>query len=159
MTPAIIAANRAGIQFSIHEYHHDPKAASYGEEAAEKLGVQSEIIFKTLVVQADNKSLAVAIVPVLKSLDLKAVASALKHKKLQMADKALVQRVTGYILGGVSPLGQKKALPTVIDISAEEHQHIYVSGGRRGLDIALKPEDLITLCNARVNEIARPPTF
>ena len=109
MTPAIEAAKAAGIPYSIHEYRHDPQTVSYGLEAADKLGVSPTKIFKTLVVQSDRGELSVAIVPVLKSLDLKATAAVLEVKKVYMADKALVQRATGYLIGGVSPLGQKKS--------------------------------------------------
>ena len=155
MTPAIEAAKSAGISYSIHEYRHDPQADSYGREAADKLGVIPEKIFKTLVVQSDKGGLSVAIVPVLKSLNLKATAAALKVKKVHMADKALVQRTTGYLIGGVSPLGQKRALTTLLDESASDHDQIYVSGGRRGLDISISPEDLAMLCRASTLKISR----
>ncbi|MGI9315782.1 MAG: Cys-tRNA(Pro) deacylase [bacterium] len=155
MTPAIEVARKAGVLFSVHEYCHDPKSVSFGLEAAENLGVPPETIFKTLVVQSEKKELAVAIVPVLKTLDLKATASALGAKKAQMADKLLVQRTTGYVLGGVSPLGQKKPLPTLIDNSAIEHLNIFVSGGRRGLDISISSQDLAALCQATFAKISR----
>ncbi len=154
MTPAVQVAKQAGVVFSVHQYEHDPHAASYGTEAVEKLGAAADTIFKTLVVQTDKGELAVTIVPVMKSLDLKAAASTLSAKKVRMADKSLVQRTTGYILGGVSPLGQKKQLPTLIDSSAEKHQQIYISAGRRGLEIALSPGDLVDLCNATLSEIS-----
>lgn len=155
MTPAIVAAEEAGIQFRINQYQHDPDAPSFGEEAADKLGVDAGSIFKTLVVTDTNKQLAVAIVPVLKSLDMKLTARALQVKKLEMADKARVQRVTGYVLGGVSPLGQKQLLPTVIDESANNYPHVHVSAGKRGLEIALAPGDLAAMCQARFASIAR----
>ena len=140
MTPAIKQAQKAQIQFQIHEYDHDPAAESYGEEAAEKLGVASDRVFKTLVV-AYGKDLAVAVLPVSCQLNLKQFAKAIGAKKAAMADKAVAERVTGYVLGGVSPLGQKKALTTVIDASAQAWDTLYVSAGRRGLEIELSPED------------------
>lgn len=155
MTPAIVAAESANIAFEVHEYQHSPDAPSYGEEAAEKLGVDPGSIFKTLVVESPDKTLAVAVVPVLKSLDLKAAARSLGVKKLQMADKEKVQRTTGYVLGGVSPLGQKKLLPTIIDVSARAHPVIHVSAGRRGLEIGLAPADLGLLCDADFADIGR----
>ena len=155
MTPAVESATQAGVAFAIHAYGHDPKVDSYGLEAAEKLNVLPEKIFKTLVIQSEKNLLAVAIVPVLKTLDLKAAAAALKVKKVRMADKILVQRATGYLVGGVSPLGQKKRLPTLIDSSVSDHEEIYVSGGRRWLDISLSPTDLIRLCEAAVIAISR----
>ncbi len=154
MTPAVQVAKQAGVVFSVHQYEHDPHTASFGREAAEKLGAAAEIIFKTLVVQTDKGELAVVIVPVMKNLDLKAAASTLSAKKVRMVDKSLVQRTTGYIPGGVSPLGQKKQLPTLIDSSAGNHQQIYISAGRRGLEIALSPGDLVDLCNATLSEIS-----
>lgn len=155
MTPAVESATRAGISFDIHEYDHDPQAESYGLEAAEKLEVPPEKIFKTLVIQSDKNELAVAIVPVQKTLDLKAAAAALGIKKIRMADKTQVQRTTGYLIGGVSPLGQKRRLPTLIDSSASDYEQIFVSGGRRGLDISLSPKDLARLCEARLIPISR----
>lgn len=155
MTPGISQAKNAGIDFRIHEYEHDPSAASYGREAAQKLNTQAERIFKTLVVQLDNKELAVGVVPVEKHLNLKAVAAALKAKRAEMADMALAERTTGYLAGGISPLGQKKKLRTVIDASAEPHATVFVSAGRRGLEIELKPVDLARLTNASFADIAR----
>ncbi|MEO0405917.1 MAG: Cys-tRNA(Pro) deacylase [Cyanobacteria bacterium P01_A01_bin.135] len=141
MTPAVKVAERAKVEFRIHEYDHDPTADSYGEEAAEKLGIAPQCVFKTLVV-SQGADLAVAVLPVSQQLNLKQFAKAIGAKKVAMADKAVVQRVTGYVLGGVSPLGQKKALTTVIDASAKEFNTIYVSAGRRGLEIELSPQDL-----------------
>ncbi len=155
MTPAVLAARNAGVIFSIHQYDHDPAAESYGEEAADRLGINPGKIFKTLVTQDENSRLTVCIVPVLKSLDLKVAASVLKVKKMQLADKDLVQRNTGYVIGGVSPLGQKKVLPTIVDRSVQNFEKIYVSGGRRGLEISLPPGDLIRLCSATLAPIAR----
>ena len=146
VTPAIIAAKKAGISFQIHQYQHDPSADSYGLEAAEKLGVPAVQVFKTLVVSLDGKQLAVAVIPVSQSLNLKAMARACGAKKAEMADKNLVQRTTGYVLGGVSPLGQKKLLPTRVDESAQQFPTIYVSAGKRGLEIEIAAGDLCQLC-------------
>src|SRR5690606_24622032 len=145
MTPAINTAKKAGIQYRIHEYSHDPSAASYGLEAAEKLGVSAEQVFKTLVVQLDNRELAVGVVPVDTLLNMKRIAKAAGAKKADMAPAADVQRSSGYVLGGVSPLGQKKALRTFIDNSAQNFATIYVSAGRRGLEIELAAADLARL--------------
>jgi Cys-tRNA(Pro)/Cys-tRNA(Cys) deacylase len=145
MTPAILLAEKVGIYFEVLSYNHDPQSTAYGLEAAAKLGVPAEQIFKTLVVKLDAKQLAVAIVPVTGNLNLKHLAKALKAKKAAMAAGDEVQRSTGYILGGVSPLGQKKLLPTVLDTSAENFAQIYVSAGKRGLEITLAPKDLLTL--------------
>lgn len=142
MTPAINMAKKLKLQYQVHEYAHDPNAESYGEEAAEKLGLDMAQVFKTLVVSLEGKSLAVGIVPVSAKLNMKNIAKALGAKKAQMADKSDVERSTGYVLGGVSPLGQKKNLPTAIDSSAQAFETIFVSAGRRGLEIELKPSDL-----------------
>jgi Cys-tRNA(Pro)/Cys-tRNA(Cys) deacylase len=147
-TPAIAAAERAGIHFALHEYVHDPQAASYGIEAAEKLDVPAERIFKTLVVAVDG-ALAVACLPVAAQLDLKALG-----KRAQLADKTHAQRATGYVTGGTSPLGQRKRLPTHVDASALEHETILVNGGRRGLQLELDPNDLVRLTDARVHPLA-----
>nr|WP_298056880.1 Cys-tRNA(Pro) deacylase [uncultured Halomonas sp.] len=148
MTPAINRVKHAGVAFHIHEYDHDAAAHSYGLEAAEKLGVAAEQVFKTLVVKLDGKQLAVGIVSVNSQLGLKQVAKAAGAKKALMAEPPEVERATGYVLGGVSPLGQKKRLATFIDHSAETFTSIYVSAGRRGLEIELAPKDLATLCQA-----------
>jgi len=147
MTPAIIIAEKNKIDFKIHQYKHDKKAPSYGLEAAEKLNVDPLTVFKTLVVEVDS-ALVVAVLPVTEQLNLKAVASALKAKKAQMADKNDVLRSSGYVLGGVSPLGQKKRLTTLIDRSAQTHSTIYVSAGKRGLEIELAASDLAKLLTA-----------
>ena len=150
MTPAVVAAERAGIPFTLHEYEHDPKAESYGLEAAEKTGVEPERVFKTLVVSRDGE-LSVAIVPVADELDLRALG-----KRAALADRAAAERATGYVLGGISPLGQRKRLRTVIDESALAHETIYVSAGRRGLELELAPADLVRLTGARVAAVASP---
>ena len=152
----MIAARKARVSFQIHSYEHDPNAESYGEEAAEKLGVAMARVFKTLVVELDNGELAVAAVPVSGQLDLKKTAAALKVKKAKMASPAAVARATGYVLGGVSPLGQKKRLRTVIDSSAREQASSYFSAGRRGLEIELAASDLARLTAAVFADIARP---
>ncbi len=146
-TPAVTVAERAGITFSLHEYEHDPRSA-YGDEAAEKLDVDPARLFKTLVVSVDGE-LAVACVPVPSQLDLKALG-----KRAKLADKGHAQKVTGYVSGGTSPLGQRKQLPTHIDASALEHETILVNAGRRGLQLELSPRDLVRLTDARVHPIA-----
>ncbi|MBO8186109.1 Cys-tRNA(Pro) deacylase [Streptomyces spirodelae] len=153
-TPAIVAATEAGIAFETHAYEHDPAAPSYGEEAAEAMGVPPERVFKTLVAEVDG-TLTVAVVPVSASLDLKGLASALGGKRAAMADPAAAERTTGYVRGGISPLGQRKQLPTVLDASAEEYATICVSAGRRGLEIELAPSDLAELTGAVVAPVAR----
>ncbi len=147
MTPAINAAKKANVEFQVLEYSHDPAAESYGEEAAELLGLNPDEVFKTLLVSLSGhkSSLAVAVLPVSHKLSLKAIAKALGAKKAEMADPKVAERTTGYIVGGISPLGQKKALPTVVDASAEGLMRIHVSAGRRGLEIALAPQDLVSL--------------
>jgi Cys-tRNA(Pro)/Cys-tRNA(Cys) deacylase len=147
-TPAIVAAERAGIAFTVHEYAHDPKAASYGLEAAEQLGVDPARVLKTLVAEVDG-TLTVAIVPVAAQLDLKALG-----KRVAMADPKLAERTTGYVAGGISPLGQRKPLPTVIDESAFGFETVHVSAGRRGLEIELAPADLLALTGGRALRIA-----
>lgn len=147
MTPAITIAKRAKIIHTIHEYVHDPDCASYGLEAADKLGLDPARVFKTLVADIGGK-LVVGIVPVTAKLDLKHLAKAAGAKKAAMADTGLVERTTGYVLGGVSPLGQKKRLPTFIDDSARTFATILVSAGRRGLEIELSPDDLARLTGA-----------
>ncbi len=155
MTPAVEVAKKAGIAFTTHSYEHDPQHESYGLEAAEKLGIPPTQVFKTLVVSRDGKGLAVGIVPVSMTLDLKAMAKALGAKKVVMADARSVERSTGYVLGGVSPLGQKRPLPTVIDASARSLSQLFVSAGRRGLEIALDPQDLCALLKGDFQEIAK----
>lgn len=153
MTPAVNLAKKLNLDYHIHEFSHDPSAASYGLEAADKLGVSPEQVFKTLVVSDEAAKLAVAIVPVCRQLNLKKVAKALGCKKVQMADPKAVERSTGYVLGGVSPLGQKKRLPTVIDASAQLPATIYISGGKRGLEIELPAEQLAKTLQAQFADI------
>lgn len=153
-TPATVALTKAGVTFTTHTYEHDPAAKSYGLEAAEALGLQPEQVFKTLLIDVDGR-LSVGVVPVDKQLDLKAVAAALNGKKATMADPAAAERITGYVVGGISPIGQKRLLPTVIDETATIHETVYVSGGRRGLDLGLSPTDLLKLTAARTAPIAR----
>ncbi len=149
-TPAIVAAERAGIAFAVLEYTHDPAAASYGLEAAAALGLDPASVFKTLVAALDGGPLVVAIVPVGDRLNLKALAGALGGKRAELADGAAAERATGYVLGGISPLGGKRALPTAIDASALAQPTIHVSAGRRGLELALAPADLVRLTRAVV---------
>ena len=148
MTPAVNAAKKARIAYTLHSYTHDPAAASYGTEAAEKMGIGPERVFKTLVAELDARRFAVAVVPVSGMLSLKRLAEAAGAKKAKMADGADVERMSGYVLGGVSPLGQKKRLETFIDTTAQEFPTIFVSAGRRGLEIELSPEDLRALTGA-----------
>lgn len=154
-TPATVALTAAGVQFSAHSYAHDPANTSYGMEASDVLGVSPERVFKTLMAEVAG-TLTVAIVPVNGMLDLKALAQAVGHKKATMADPAAAQRRTGYVLGGISPLGQRQQSPTVLDESALLCETIYVSGGRRGFDVELSPTDLISLTKATTAKIGTP---
>lgn len=153
-TPATVALTRAGVPFTVHTYHHDPAASSYGLEAAQALGLDPVRVLKTLLTSVDG-SLVVGIVPVAGQLDLKAVAAAVRGKKATMADPAVAERATGYVVGGISPLGQKRAHPTVLDASATAHATVFVSGGRRGMDLELAPADLVRLTGAVVAPIRR----
>ncbi|HMM96310.1 Cys-tRNA(Pro) deacylase [Phycicoccus sp.] len=153
-TPATVALTAAGVTFTQHAYDHDPAAPSYGLEAAAVLGLPAEQVFKTLLVDTGS-GLAVGVVPVAGQLDLKAMATALGVKRVTMADPAEAERSTGYVVGGISPVGQKRALPTVVDESAELFEVVYVSGGRRGLDLGLSPADLVRVTGASVADIAR----
>jgi Cys-tRNA(Pro)/Cys-tRNA(Cys) deacylase len=155
MTPAILLARKAGIPHEVLSYSHDPSAASYGLEAAEKLALDPDSVFKTLMVDVDGVGLTCAVVPVSQMLDLKAHADAVGGRRATMADHTAAERATGYIVGGISPLAQKKAVPTVIDELAQLHDRIHVSAGRRGLEIALAPDDLRQLTNGRFAPIAR----
>jgi Cys-tRNA(Pro)/Cys-tRNA(Cys) deacylase len=156
MTPAVQAAQKARIPFRLHEYDHDPGADSYGDEAAAKLDADPNRVLKTLVAACDDGRLAVAVLPVSAQLDLKRFAKVLGARKAAMADKKDVERVTGCVLGGVSPLGRKKRLQTVIDASAAQHDTVYVSAGKRGLQMELAPEDLTGLTGARIEAIGKP---
>ncbi|MGN7189517.1 MULTISPECIES: Cys-tRNA(Pro) deacylase [unclassified Curtobacterium] len=153
-TPATLALERAGIPFTPHVYEHHETATNFGEEAAAALGLREEQVFKTLVVSVDGQ-LAVAVVPVANRLDLKAVAAVLGGKKASLALPALAEKRTGYVVGGISPVGQKTPLRTVVDASAADYPSIFVSGGRRGFDIELTPADLVRATDARTARIAR----
>jgi Cys-tRNA(Pro)/Cys-tRNA(Cys) deacylase len=148
-TPATAAAAKAGIVFAVHEYDHDPRATSYGLEAVERLGLDAARVFKTLVADVDG-ALIVAVVPVEAQLDLRALG-----KRARLADGLAAERATGYVTGGISPLGQRRRLPTVIDDSALVWDTIHVSAGRRGLELELAPGDLVRLTEARIAAIAR----
>lgn len=141
-TPATVLLARAKIAFTLHPYDHDPRVQAYGEEAAEALGVDPARIFKTLIATVEGR-LACAVVPVAARLDLKAFAAALGGKRAELADPAAAARATGYVVGGISPLGQRSRLPVVIDSSAEQYETVYVSAGRRGLQVQLAPGDLL----------------
>ncbi|MER6220074.1 Cys-tRNA(Pro) deacylase [Streptomyces sp. 900105755] len=153
-TPATVALTAAGVDFTIHSYDHDPAHPSYGEEAAQAMGVSPDRVFKTLVADVDG-ALTVAVVPVAGSLDLKALATAVGGKRAAMADPVLAERTTGYVRGGISPLGQRRKLPTVLDASASAHATICVSAGRRGLEVELAPTALASLTNATLAPIGR----
>jgi Cys-tRNA(Pro)/Cys-tRNA(Cys) deacylase len=154
-TPATVALTAAGAPYTLHAYEHDPAAQSYGEEAAQALGVAPERVFKTLVADVDGE-LTVAVVPVTGTLDLKALAAAAGGKRASMADPVAAERTTGYVRGGISPLGQRKRLRTVVDASASAHPTVYVSAGRRGLEVELAPGALAELTGAVLAPVARP---
>jgi Cys-tRNA(Pro)/Cys-tRNA(Cys) deacylase len=147
-----VALERARIPFTVHEYPHDPRHESYGQEAAEALGVPAERIFKTLIAEVDG-ALVAGVVPVGGQLDLKALAAAAGGKKAAMADVTAAERATGYVAGGISPVGQRKRLPVVLDASALAHRTVFCSGGRRGLEIELAPADLVRAAGATVASI------
>ena len=155
MTPALDLLKKVCAPHRVHSYEHDPKAPSYGLEAAEKLGLEPVRVFKTLLASSEKGELLVAVVPVVGSLDLKALAQAAGVKKTEMADPAAAQRATGYLLGGISPLGQKKRLRTFIDSSAQDLTTLYVSAGRRGLEVELAPGVLATQTQATFADIGR----
>lgn len=153
-TPATVALERAGVAFTVHAYDHDPRSASYGLEAADALGLDPDAVFKTLLAEVDGE-LVVAVVPVSGQLDLKALASVLGGKRAAMADPAVAERTTGYVVGGISPIGQRKRLRTVVDETATTEPAVYVSGGRRGVDLGLDPADLVRVLDAQVARIGR----
>lgn len=153
-TPATVALTAAGIAFTAHTYVHDPATTNYGLEAASALELDPERVFKTLLADVDGQ-LTVGIVPVTSMLDLKALAAAVGAKRAVMADPVVAERKTGYVVGGISPIGQKTALPTVLDETAQLWSTIYVSGGRRGFDLELAPDDLLAITNGRLADIAR----
>lgn len=156
-TPATAALARAGVEHTLHGYQHDPSNLHFGLEAVTALGQDPNQVFKTLVVAltGGRGPLAVAVVPVARQLDLKAMAAALGAKKAELADQAVAERATGYLVGGISPAGQKKALPTVVDASAQRFTTIMVSGGRRGLQVELAPDDLVALVRGSYGSIGR----
>jgi Cys-tRNA(Pro)/Cys-tRNA(Cys) deacylase len=155
MTPAVNTLKKAGIPYTLHSYDHDPKSKAYGEEAAQKLDVSFDRLFKTLVVSGEDGTFMTVLVPVSKQLDLKALVKATGIKKAKMAEKQDVERVTGYVLGGVSPLGRKKKTAVIMDISAQNFDTIFVSAGRRGLQIEISPKDLALLTQAVFLDISR----
>jgi Cys-tRNA(Pro)/Cys-tRNA(Cys) deacylase len=152
-TPATVLLTRAKVPFTLHPYEHDPRSTGYGEEAADALGIDPARIFKTLIASVEGK-LACAVVPVAARLDLKALAAALGGKRAEMADPAAAARATGYVVGGISPLGQRSRLPVVVDASASGFETVYVSAGRRGLQVELAPADLVRMAGARLAPIA-----
>jgi Cys-tRNA(Pro)/Cys-tRNA(Cys) deacylase len=149
-----MALEKAGVAVTVHAYDHDPRSASYGLEAADALGLDPDAVFKTLLAEVDGE-LVVAVVPVSGQLDLKALASAVGGKRAAMADPAVAERTTGYVVGGISPIGQRRQLRTVVDESASARPAVYVSGGRRGVDLGLDPADLVRVLDAQVARIGR----
>lgn len=154
-TPAIAVLTGLGIEFTVHRYDHDPRAESFGHEAVEALGLPPERVFKTLLATVDDR-LVVAVVPVTGQLDLKGLARAVGGSRAHMADPAEAQRATGYLVGGISPVGQKRPHPTVIEASAANHSTIHVSAGRRGMEVELAPADLLRATGASLADIGRP---
>jgi Cys-tRNA(Pro)/Cys-tRNA(Cys) deacylase len=152
VTPAVVALDAAGISYTIHEYERGEDLRDFGREAAEQLGLDHDQVFKTLVVVADDE-LIVAVVPVSCQLSMKRVAAAVGAKRAVMCEPARAERSSGYIIGGISPIGQRKPLRTVVDESAELFDVVYVSGGRRGLDIGLAPGDMVDILDAVVAPI------
>lgn len=154
-TPALRVLTERGVPHTVHEYHHDPSTPSYGAEAAEALDVDPARVLKTLVARVDG-SLVVAVVPVAGRLDLKGLAAACGGRRAVLAEAADAERATGYVVGGISPLGQRTVLPTVVDVTATAWPTVLVSAGRRGLDVELSPADLVTLTGATTAPVARP---
>ncbi|MGF1764334.1 Cys-tRNA(Pro) deacylase [Aliivibrio kagoshimensis] len=157
MTPAIDLVKKKRVTHKVHQYHHDSTNSSYGLEAVEQLAQNSRQVFKTLLISLNGeaKRLAVAIIPVANQLDLKAAAKALKVKKVDMADSTMAEKITGYIVGGISPLGQKKSLPTLMDETATTFDTLFISAGRRGVELELSPQDLATLTRATIAPIGK----
>ncbi len=155
MTPAILLVRKAGVPHEVLEYVHDPLAPSFGREAVEALGLEAATVFKTLVADVEGVGLVCAVVPVSAMLDLKALADAVKARRAKMADPLAAARATGYVLGGISPIGQRKPLPVVIDTSALALPRMHISAGRRGLELSLVPADLVRLAKARTGAIAK----
>jgi Cys-tRNA(Pro)/Cys-tRNA(Cys) deacylase len=153
MTPAIDAAEDAQVPFSLHRYEHDATADSFGLEAAAKLGVLPERVFKTLVARVDGKRLVLALLPVTSRLDLKRLAAVVGGRKAELADPAVAERATGYVVGGISPLGGRKKLPTLVDASAAQQDTIFVSAGQRGIQMELSPTDLVRVTSATVADL------
>ena len=155
-TPALRALHAAGVPYTVREYEHDPRSElSFGMEAAQALGVEPARVFKTLVAEVDGR-LVVAVVPVTGELDLKALAAAVGGKRAAMAERAAAERATGYVVGGISPLGQRQRLAVVVDVTALDHATVLVSAGRRGADVELAPGDLVALTGASTARIGRP---
>jgi len=154
-TPATVLLAKQGIAHTLHPYEHDPRSEAFGDEAAQALGVEPQRIFKTLIVAVDNK-LACGVVPVAAKLDLKRLAASVGAKKAQMADAAAASRATGYVVGGISPIGQKSRLPVVLDESMQSFETVYVSAGKRGLQVELAPADLARVVSATFGPIATP---
>jgi Cys-tRNA(Pro)/Cys-tRNA(Cys) deacylase len=154
MTPAVVALQSAGVAHTVHQYTHDQRSESYGLEAASELGLDPDRVYKTLMVSVDDR-LAVAVVPVSARLDTKALARAVGAARAEMADLKVAERATGYVAGGISPFGQRRRHPTVVDETVHLWDTVYVSGGRRGLDVEIAPVDLVEVTGAIVAEISR----
>jgi Cys-tRNA(Pro)/Cys-tRNA(Cys) deacylase len=152
MTPAIRAVQAAGVAYTLHPYAHDPNADSFGLEAAEKIGVAPERVFKTLVAQIDGRRLVMAVLPVTDRLDLKRLAAAADGKKADLADPAAAERATGYVVGGISPIGGRKSLPTFIDARALQGETMFFSAGQRGLQMEMAPADFLRLTGGAATE-------
>jgi Cys-tRNA(Pro)/Cys-tRNA(Cys) deacylase len=147
-TPAIVALDAAGVRYVLHEFAAEPTKRGFGQAAAVALGVELERVFKTLVATVDDHEYVVAIVPVSGQLSLKELAAAVRGKRAEMCAPDVAERLTGYVVGGISPFGQKRSLPVVIDETCILFDTIFVSGGRRGLDIEIAPDDLLSVLEA-----------